>query len=50
MCFGELAHQSKACDGSAACAFFAFVLVIDGRAAMLARVDEVRIWRTGRLD
>jgi hypothetical protein len=26
MCFDELAHQSKACDGSAACAFLAFVL------------------------
>jgi len=41
MRFDELAHQSKACDGSAACAVCAHVLVIDGFAAMLARADEV---------
>jgi len=29
MCSDELAYQSKACDGTATCAFLAFVLVID---------------------
>jgi hypothetical protein len=41
MCFDELADQSKACDGSAACAFLAFVPVVDGAPQTLARADEV---------